>query len=139
MYRRALLTTIVLPLAGCSFAPSDPSTNSYPFSGPNIFASFDWDSSRNTLTVVFERGNRVTPENTGQLSVLTPNADDAETVWVDGDSTNSYSTFPVVPGDVLTHEIPEPATTRLLWIHPEQHTSRVVEIWEPETESEGSR
>lgn len=133
MYRRSLLTTLVPALAGCSLAPSDPSTESYPTSGPNIFASFDWNPDRSALTVTFERGNRVTAENTGRLSVVTPDATDVETVWVGHDGTNSTAAFPLTPGATLAHEIPEPAKTRLVWVAPERRRSKVVAVWRPET------
>jgi hypothetical protein len=97
-----------------------------------MFASFDWNPDRSTLVVTFDRGNRLTAENTARLSAVTPDANDVETVWVDHDSTNSASEFPLTPGATLTHEIPEPAMTRLLWVAPDQRASRVVAVWRPE-------
>ena len=135
MYRRSLFAALVPTLAGCSLAPSDPSTEAYPTSGPNIFVSFDWDPDRSTLIVTFDRGNRVTPENTGRLFAVTPDANDVETVWVDRDGTNSVSEFPLTPGATLIHEIPEPRKTRLVWVAPEQQASRVVAVWQLETSS----
>ena len=133
MYRRSLLVTLVPTLAGCSLAPSGPSSDLYPISGPNIFVSFDWDPNRSALIVSFDRGNRVTAENTGRLSIVTPEADDTKTVWVDRDNSTATSEFPLTPGATLTHEIPEPATTRLVWVAPERNTSRAVAIWRSET------
>jgi hypothetical protein len=133
VHRRALLTTLVPALAGCSLAPSGPSTDPYPTSGPNVFVSFDWHPDQSALTVTFDRGNRVTAENTSRLSVVTPDADDTETVWVDRDSTDSAAAFPLTPGVTLTHEIPEPAMTRVVWVAPERSTSRAVAVWRPET------
>lgn len=138
MYRRSLLVALVPALAGCSLAPSAPSTESYPTSGPNVFASFDWNPDRSTLTVRFDRGNRVTAENTGRLAVVTPDANDVETVWVAAADTTSTSAFPLTPGTTLAHEISEPATTRLVWTAPEQRVSRVVAVWQPETPTSGA-
>jgi hypothetical protein len=87
--------------------------------------------------VTFDRGNRVTAENTGRLFAVTPDANDAETVWVDRDDTNAASEFPLTPGATLTHEIPEPTTTRLVWIGPEQSASRLVAAWQPATAPSG--
>ncbi|RLM87994.1 hypothetical protein D3D02_13750 [Halobellus sp. Atlit-38R] len=83
--------------------------------------------------MTFDRGNRVTVENTSRLSVITPDADDTETVWVDRDSTDSAAAFPLTPGATLTHEIPEPAMTRMVWVAPERNTSRAVAVWRPGT------
>lgn len=64
MRRRALLASLFPAVAGCSLAPSGPSTDQYPSSGPNVFASFEWVPARSALIVTFDRGNRVTAENT---------------------------------------------------------------------------
>ncbi len=132
MNRRSLLVALAPGLAGCSLAPSGPSTESYPTSAPNIFASFDWDSDQSALIVTFDRGNPVTPENTGRLVVVTPDADGVETVWVDRGDTDTAAAFPLTPGATLRHEIPSPATTRVVWEGPEQHT-RMVGGWQPAT------
>jgi len=137
VHRRALLATLV-PLSGCLLTPSGPSTTAYPTSGPNIFATIDWDSDREALRVTFDRGNRVTAENTGRLFVVTPGADGVETVWVDRHGTDSVGEFPLTPGATLTHETPEPATTRLVWVGPERQTSRAVAVWRPETSTPGA-
>jgi len=138
VHRRALLTTLVPALAGCSLAPSSPSTEPYPTSGPNVFVSFDWNPDQSALTVTFDRGNRVTAKNTSRLSVVTPGADDTETVWFNHDSTDSDAAFPLTPGATLTHEIPEPAMTRVVWVAPERNRSRAVAVWRPETGSSGA-
>ena len=130
--RRSLLVALAPGLAGCSFAPSGPSTESYPASAPNIFASFEWDSDQSALIVTFDRGNRVTAENTRRLVVVTPDADGIETVWVDRGGTDTASQFPLTPGATLRHEIPAPATTRVVWEGPEQNT-RLVGVWQPAT------
>ena len=135
MHRRALLTTLVPALAGCSLAPSSPSTDPYPTSGPNIFVSFDWNPDQSALTVTFDRGNRVTAENTRRLSVVTPDVDHTETIWVDRDGTDSAAAFPLTPGATLTHEIPKPAMTRIVWVAPERNRSRAVAVWRPEAGS----
>ena len=95
--------------------------------------SFDCDPNRSVRTVSFDRGNRVTAENTGRLTVVTPDADETKTVWVDRDSSTATSEFPLAPGATLTHEIPGPATTRLVWVAPERNTSRAVAVWRSET------
>jgi hypothetical protein len=139
MQRRALLASLLPALAGCSLAPSSPSAEPYPTSGPNVFASFDWRPGRSELVVEFVRGNRVTAENTGRLSVRTPDADDARTVWVDsGDAPDPAAAFPLAPGATLTHEIPEPATTRLVWVAPDHVASRVVGVWRPDAATSGA-
>lgn len=138
MYRRALLATVVSALAGCSLAPSGPSTDSYPTSGPNVFASFDWDPDQSALTVTFDRGNRVTAENTGRLYVVTPAAENRETVWVDSGDADAAAALPLTPGATLTHELPEPATTELVWEASERPESRLVDVWRPATDATGA-
>lgn len=139
MNRRALLAALSPALAGCSLAPSGPSTDSYPTSGPNVFASFDWRPDRSELAVTFDRGNRVTAENTNRLLVRTSGADAAETVWVAReDATDPVATFPLEPGATLTHELAEPATTHLVWESPDRNASRAVAVWQPESETSGA-
>ncbi|CDK41028.1 hypothetical protein [Halorubrum sp. AJ67] len=138
MYRRSLLVALTPALAGCSLTPTGPLTESYPTSAPNVFASFDWDPDRSVLIVTFDRGNRLTAENTGRLSVITPDPEGVETVWVDRDDTDTASEFPLTPGATLHHEISAPATTHVVWEGPEQQNSQAVGNWRPEmTRSEG--
>jgi hypothetical protein len=142
--RRALLTTggaiLTTVLAGCSLAPSGPSTESYPTSAPNVFASFDWNPDRSTLIVTFDRGNRLTAENTGRLRVVTPDPERVETVWVDRGDTDTASEFPLTPGATLRHKIPAPETTHVVWEGPEQQNTLSVAEWHPETtRSEGGK
>ncbi|WP_147441205.1 hypothetical protein [Halorubrum sp. Atlit-26R] len=135
--RRALLTTggaiLTTALAGCSLAPSGPSTESYPTSAPNVFAAFDWDPDRSTLIITFDRGNRLTAENTGRLHVVTPDPERVETVWVDPGDTDTASEFPLTPGATLRHRIPAPETTHVVWEGPEQQDTLAVAEWHPET------
>lgn len=138
MYRRSLLVALTPALAGCSLTPSGPSTKSYPTSAPNVFASFDWDPDRSVLIVTFDRGNRLTAENTGRLRVVTPDPERVETVWVDRDDTKTVSEFPLTPGATLRHKIPAPEMTRVIWDGPEQQNEQLVGEWQPETtRSEG--
>jgi hypothetical protein len=138
MRRRTLLASALPALAGCSLAPSGPSTAEYPASGPNIFASFDWDADRSVLVTTFDRGNRITAANTSRLAVVTTGSEGRETVWVDraGDAEPAAE-FPLVPGATLRHEVTEPAATRLVWEAPVGHASRAVAVWDPETEDAG--
>jgi len=138
VYRRSLLVALTPALAGCSLAPSGPSTDSYPTSAPNVFASFDWDPDRSVLIVTFDRGNRLTAENTGRLRVVTPDLERVETVWIDRDDTETVSEFPLTPGATLRHEISSPTRTYVVWDGPEQQNEQVVSEWQPETtRSEG--
>lgn len=137
--RRALLTLLFPALAGCSIAPNSPTTNRYPTSGPNIFASFDWDSGHTELTVTFKRGNYVTTANTSRLAVVTRELDSTETVWVDrDDAADPVAEFPLTPGETLIHTIPAPATTRLIWVAPDTNVSKVVTVWNPESDTSGA-
>ncbi|WP_225336162.1 hypothetical protein [Halomicrobium urmianum] len=139
MYRRALLASLFSAFAGCSLAPSGPSTGQYPTSGPNIFVSFDWNPDRRELTVTFDRGNRVTAANTSRLAVVTPDAESTETVWVaDDTAAESVAEFPLTPGATVTHEIPEPAMTRLVWVAPDRVRSMAIDVWRPETDTSGA-
>jgi hypothetical protein len=131
MHRRAALASLASALAGCSLAPGGPSTAGYPTSGPNLFVSFAWDLDQSALTVRFDRGSRVTAANTNRLAVVTPEAD-AETVWV-ADGTASAAEFPLTPGATVTHDLPQPADTRLVWEAPDRNASRAVAVWRPET------
>ena len=136
--RRALLTMLAPALAGCSLTPSEPSTDSYPTSNPNIFTSFDWHPDRSTLTITFDRGNRLTTENTERLAVVTEDVDDCETVWVGPPEANPTAAFPLTPGATVTHELPAPAVTRLVWTPTGQSSSRPVAVWHPEVEMGGT-
>ncbi|WP_152420937.1 hypothetical protein [Halorubrum coriense] len=135
MYRRALLTSLAPVLAGCSLAPSEPSTASYPTTRPNVFISFDWHPDRSALDVTFERGNRLTTENTGRLAIVTPDLDDRETAWVGPTQTNPRASFPLTPEATVTHEIPRPARTRVVWDGPGERKGVAVAVWRPETGS----
>jgi hypothetical protein len=136
MHRRALLASLAPAFAGCSLAPSGPSTDPYPTSGPNVFASFEWRPERSELRVTFDRGNRITAENTGRLVVTTSAPDVTDTVWVArDDDADPVAAFPLEPGAAVTHELPEPARTYLAWEAPEGNASRAVGAWQPETET----
>lgn len=102
-----------------------------------MFTSFDWRPDRSTLTVTFDRGNHITAENTGRLFAVTPNPDEVETVWVDSNSTNSASEFPLTPGATLAHEISEPAETMVVWVAPEAQSTRVIAVWRPQSSGGG--
>mgnify|MGYP006275233059 FL=1 len=135
VYRRALLTSLTPALTGCSLAPSEPSTASYPTTSPNIFISFEWHPDQSALTVTFERGNQLTTENTSRLAIITPDVGDGETVWVGPAQTNPIASFPLTPKATVTHEIPRRALTRVVWSTPEQRGPREVAVWRPKTES----
>lgn len=146
MHRRALLAALPTALAGCSLAPGGPTTEQYPATPPNIFAEFAWEPERSAVTVTFTQGNRLTPENTGILTVVTEtDGGSAETVWVatdgasgvtDSTGTSAAADFPLEPGATLTHAVPEQARTRLVWVAPEENRSMAVANWKPATESQ---
>ncbi|WP_434521245.1 hypothetical protein [Halorubrum sp. AS12] len=138
MRRRALLTMLAPAFAGCSLAPSGPSTESYPATNPNIFASFDWDPDRSTLTVTFERGNRLTAENTERLAVVTEDGDGGETVWVGPEGTDPAAAFPLSPGATVAHELSTPARTHLDWTPAGESSWMPVAVWNPEEEMRGA-
>ena len=135
--RRALLTILTPAFAGCSLMPSEPSTDSYPVTNPNIFISFDWHPDRSTLTITFDRGNRLTTENTERLVVVTETADVGDPVWVGPTETNPASAFPLTPRAMVTHELPTPARTRLIWTPTGQLSPRPIAVWSPEAETRG--
>lgn len=120
-------------LAGCSLAPSGPAPESYPTTDPNLLTSFDWNADRSTLTVTFDRGNRLTAENTDRLAVVTDGGDGGETVWVGPDEADPVASFPLTPGATVTHELSPPATTLLLWTPPGPPSAELVATWRPET------
>ncbi|WP_139042977.1 hypothetical protein [Halorubrum tropicale] len=135
MYRRALLASLATSLAGCSLAPSEPPPASYPRTRPNIFISFDWDPDRSALSVSFEGGNRLTAENTDRLTIVTPDLDDSETIWVGPAETNAKASFPLTPETAVTHELPRPASTNVYWFEPGEGDEELVARWDPEIES----
>ena len=96
--------------------------------------SFDWDPDQSALSVSFEGGNRLTAENTGRLTIVTPDLDDSETIWVGPPETNSKASFPLTPETSVTHEIPRPASTNVFWFEPEKRDEELVAYWDPETE-----
>jgi hypothetical protein len=137
MQRRALLAALPSVLAGCSIAPAGPSTTAYPASQPNIFIASQWDGTGSELTVRFERGNRLTPANTGMLAVVTVGDTRNRTVWVAtdeiADSGDPRDEFPLSPGARVTHEVSQTAHTRLLWVGPDGERTRSVASWAPPT------
>ncbi|WP_276272738.1 hypothetical protein [Haloarcula litorea] len=116
MYRRALLAALPATLAGCGLAPSGPTTESYPSSPPNVLLGYDWRDGGSTCEVRFERGNRVTTENTGALLVGSVDAD-GRTVWVGGEG-DAAAEFPLSPGDSLTHALGLGTGVRVVWQAP---------------------
>ena len=146
VYRRALLAALPTALAGCSLAPRGPTTERYPATPPNIFAEFAWNAERSSFTVTFTQGNRLTPENTGILVVVSETeAGLAETVWVATDEAlaaddlppdAAVADFPLEPGATLTHSVPEQARTRLVWVAPDENRSMAVANWIPDTETQ---
>ena len=146
MHRRALLAALPTALAGCSLAPRGPTTERYPATTPNIFAAFAWDPERSSFTVTFTQGNRLTPANTGMLVAVTDTDGGSErTVWVATDEAlaadgfpadAAAADFPLEPAAELTHAVPEPARTRLVWVAPDENRSMAVANWTPETETQ---
>lgn len=145
MYRRALLAGLPTALAGCSLAPAGPTTERYPATPPNVFAEFAWHPEPSSFTVTFTKGNRLTPENTGMLAVVTESSDGYErTVWVATDEAlaaddlaadAAVADFPLAPGAELTHSVPEKAHIRLVWVSPDENRSMAVANWVPETDT----
>jgi hypothetical protein len=145
VHRRALLAALPTALAGCSLAPAGPTTERYPATPPNIFATFAWHPEPSSFTVTFTRGNRLTAENTGLLTVVTDGSDGYErTVWVATDEAlaaddlaadAAVADFPLDPGAELTHSAPEATRARLVWVAPDENRSMAVANWVPETES----
>jgi len=140
--RRTLLTTggtaLATALAGCSLAPSEPSTDSYPASTPNMFFSFDWNSERSTLTVRFDRGNRLTTSNTERVAILSENDDEAETVWIGPEAANPMAAFPLTPNSTVVHELPTPAETVIYWTPAGESSLLPINVWYPEEETGGA-
>jgi len=97
--------------------------------------SFDWAPDQSALSVTFESGNRLTAENTGRLTIVTPNLEDSETIWVGPTETNSKASFPLTPETSVTHEISRPASTNVFWFEPGEGDEELVARWNPETES----
>lgn len=139
--RRAFLTTggaiLGTALAGCTLSPSEPSTESYPATTPNTFFSFDWAPDQSVLTVTFERGNRLTTENTERLSIITEDGDERETVWVGPTERDPAATFPLTPKATVAHELSAPAETRIIWTRSEEARIQAG-AWRPEVETEGA-
>lgn len=135
MQRRALLAALPSALAGCSVAPTDPSTTAYPASQPNIFTSSEWDSTRSELTVRFEQGNQLTAANTAMLAIQTGSDGRNRTVWVASDEASDrgdpVDDLPLSPGASVTHSVSESAYTRLLWVAPDGDRTRAIASWEP--------
>jgi hypothetical protein len=140
--RRALLTTggtvLSTALAGCSLAPSEPSTDSYPASTPNTFFSFDWNSERSTLTVRFDRGNRLTTSNTERVAIVSENDDEAETVWIGPEEANPVTAFPLTPKSTVVHELSTPAETVIYWTPTGESSLLPIDVWYPEEETGGA-
>lgn len=139
MYRRALLAALPAAVAGCSVAPSGPSTDAYPATAPNIFVSFEWAADRSELIVEFTRGNQLTPENTGSLTIETFTDDLNQTVWIASDQASvtgdPVADFPLSPGATVAHQMSEPAQTRVVWTASDRNRSRAVRMWSPENET----
>jgi len=134
--RRALLTTggtvLTAALAGCSLTPSKPSRDSYPATIPNMFFSFDWYPERSTLTVRFERGNRLTTSNTEQVAIVTENDDGEETVWIGPEEANPVAAFPLTPKSTVVHELSTPARTHVSWTPAGESSPGSIKEWYPE-------
>lgn len=122
MFRRAFLTAAPATLAGCGLAPSGPSTDSYPESPPNILTAFTWQSE--TVDVSFERGSRLTPDNTGALAVRSTEPDE-RTVWLDADG-EAAAAFPLAPGATVRHPIGAGTEVQVVWTAPDRNRSAVV-------------
>ena len=125
-------------LAGCSLAPSKPSTDSYPASTPNMFFSFDWHSERSTLTVRFDRGNRLTTSNTEQVAIVSENDDEEGTVWIGPEEANPVAAFPLTPKSTVVHELSTPAETVVYWTPAGESSWLPIKGWNPEDETGGA-
>lgn len=140
--RRAFLTTggtvLGTALAGCSLAPSKPSTDSYPASPPNMFFSFDWHSERSTLTVRFDRGNRLTVSSTERVAIVSENDDEEETVWIGPEEANPVTAFPLSPKSTVAHELSTPAETVVYWTPAGESSLLPIDVWYPEEEMGGA-
>jgi len=139
--RRALLTTggaiLTTVLAGCSLAPGKPSTDSYPASPPNMFFSFDWDFERSTLTVRFDRGNRLTTRNTERVAIVSEDDDETETVWIGPEEANPVAAFPLTPKSTVVHELSTPAETVIRWTPAGESSLLPIDVWYPAEETRG--
>lgn len=122
MFRRAFLTAAPAALAGCGLAPSGPSTESYPESPPNVLLDFAWRPG--AVDVVFERGSRLTADNTGALAVRSTEPDE-RTVWLDADG-EAATAFPLAPGATVRHPVGAGTEVQVVWTAPDRNRSAVV-------------
>ncbi|MFC7069093.1 hypothetical protein [Halobaculum lipolyticum] len=147
MFRRSLLAAATATLAGCGLAPSPPSTDGFPETFPNAFFAFAWDGDAVAYEVTFERGNRLTADNTGAIAVLVT-TDDGErsTLWAgdgpfvggDGDEpADPRTSFPLSPGARLRLPARRRGDVRVVWTAPDGSRSRVIGAWD-RTEQPGT-
>lgn len=102
-----------------------------------MFFLFDWDSERSTLTVRFDRGNRLTTRNTERVAIVSEDGDETETVWIGPEEANPVAAFPLTPKSTVVHELSTPAETVIYWTPAGESSLLPIDVWYPAEETEG--